>query len=83
MASLTIHDIETELNERLSAAARRSGKSKNAYIKEVLAREMGVPVNGAYADDYSEFVGVWTAAEAREFADTQAGNSAVDPGDWG
>jgi len=82
MGSITIHEIDGALNARLAAEARRRHTSKNALIKEILAEKMGMPVNGAYSDDYREFVGLWTAEEAEAFARTQDSNAAIDPGDW-
>jgi len=82
MSSITVHDIDEQLNERLGAEARRRKTSKNALIKEILAEKMGLPVGGAYADDYREFVGLWTAEEAVEFDTSQAENRSVDPSDW-
>ena len=82
MSSITIHDIDETLRDRLGREARRRRTSKNALIKEILAREMGLPVNGTYADDYREFVGLWSAEEHREFGERQRENASVDPGDW-
>lgn len=82
MASLTIHEIDDVLNERLTQESRRRQKSKNQLIKEILAREMGLPVGVSYADDYREFCGVWTAAEAAEFAGLASDSRRIDPEDW-
>lgn len=82
MASITIHSIDAALNERLTQESRRRNKSKNQLIKELLSREMGLPVGDSYADDYREFCGVWTAAEAAEFEKSQADNTRLDPEDW-
>lgn len=82
MSSITIHDIEDTLNDRLSREARRRRTSKNALIKQILAREMGLPVHGTYSDDYREFAGVWSDEERREFETTQRANATVDAGDW-
>jgi hypothetical protein len=83
MASLTIHSIDAALNERLTQESRRLNKSKNQLIKELLSREMGLPVGSTYADDYREFCGVWTLAEAAEFEKQQSDNAQIDPEDWG
>ncbi len=82
MSAITIHDIDDVLSERLSREARRQGKSKNALIKELLAKEMGLPLNGTYADDYREFVGLWAAEELQEFNRAQRANESIDPQDW-
>jgi len=80
--SITIHEIEPELNDRLSQQARQKGISKNQLVKELLARAVGLPGSEGYSDDYREFCGVWTAAEHAEFAATQQSNMTVDPEDW-
>lgn len=82
MASITIHEIDEILNERLTQEARRRKKSKNQLIKEILAREMGLPVGISYADDYREFCGVWTAAETAEFSATATDGRRIDREDW-
>ncbi|MFW5695219.1 MAG: ribbon-helix-helix protein, CopG family [Alkalispirochaeta sp.] len=82
MSSITIHDIDDELNERLTREARRRHTSKNALIKRMLAQEMGLPVDGAYADDYREFVGLWSSEEHAEFSQVQRENRTIDPADW-
>jgi hypothetical protein len=80
--SITIHEIAAELNERLSLRARQEGISKNQLVKDLLARAVGLPASGGYADDYREFCGIWTAAEQAEFEAAQRENRAVDPEDW-
>ena len=82
MSSITIHSIDDALNERLTLESRRQKKSKNQLIKELLAREMGLPTGQGYSDDYREFCGLWTAEEARQFESTQTENSKIDPEDW-
>ena len=82
MSSITIHAIDDALNARLTQESRRQKKSKNQLIKELLAREMGLPTEQGYADDYREFCGLWTAEEAHQFTAAQAENRSVNPEDW-
>ena len=82
MPSITIHAIDPELDKRLSEEARRRKTSKNRLVKELLARSLGLPVEGRMPDDYREFCGLWTAEEYAEFAARQADNSRIDPVDW-
>ena len=82
MSSITIHDIDDALNDQLTREARRQRKSKNALIKELLAREMGLPVDGTFSDDYCEFVGLWSDRELQVFERAQRENRSLDPGDW-
>jgi len=82
MSSITIHDIENALNEKLTIEARQRQISKNALIKQLLAEKMGLPVRGSYADDYREFVGLWSAEERVAFEKSQVENDSVDDSDW-
>ncbi|AFG36538.1 hypothetical protein [Spirochaeta africana] len=82
MSSITIHAIDDVLNARLTQESRRQKKSKNQLIKELLAREMGLPTEQGYADDYREFCGLWTAEEAQQFTAAQGENRTVNPEDW-
>lgn len=82
MSSITIHALDAGLERRLAEEARRRKKSKNQLVKELLASSLGMRVEGAYADDYREFCGLWSAEEAAAFNAAQADNSQVDPADW-
>ena len=82
MSSITIHDLDRELDRRLSDEAKRRKTSKNRLVKELLAASLGLPVSGGYADDYREFCGLWTAEEAAEFDMNQASNRRIDQDDW-
>jgi len=83
MSSITIHDIDDALDERLTLEARRQRKSRNALIKDLLARDMGLPVDGNYSDDYREFVGLWSEDELQAFETAQRENRSIDPKDIG
>ena len=82
MASITIHKIDSDLDQRLTEEAKRRKTSKNNLIKELLARSLGLPIKGRFSDDYSEFCGLWTAEEYSQFAARQTENSSVDPEEW-
>jgi hypothetical protein len=82
MSSITIHALDPAIDSRLTEEARRSKKSKNQLVKDILARALGLPSEEKFADDYREFCGIWTAAQRAEFDASQAGNQRVDDGDW-
>lgn len=82
MSSITIHAIDTKLDERLAEEARRNKKSKNQLVKDLLSHSLGLSTGGTYADDYGEFCGEWTIHEKQAFDVLQEDNSRTDPGDW-
>lgn len=82
MSALTIHAIDQALDARLGEEARKRRTSKNQLVKDLLAHSLGLEVQGAYADDYREFLGAWSVAERVEFDAGQRENRAIDKGDW-
>ncbi|MFP4562908.1 MAG: hypothetical protein ACLFRY_06315 [Spirochaetia bacterium] len=82
MSSITIHDLDAELDRRLSDEAKRRRTSKNRLVKELLAKSLGLPVSGSYSDDYREFCGLWAAEDLEEFNASQADNRCIDEEDW-
>lgn len=82
MSSFTIHDIDMELDRRLSDEAKRRKTSKNHLVKQLLAVSLGLPVSGRYSDDYREFCGLWTAENLEEFNVYQTDNRRIDEEDW-
>ena len=82
MSSITIHNIDSELDRKLSEEARRRNTSKNGLVKELLAKSMGLPVQGTFPDDYREFCGLWSREEYETFKKAQADNSRIDEQEW-
>lgn len=80
MSSITIHDLDSALDERLTLGAKRARTSKNRLVKELLARGLGMPDAGD--DDYREFIGLWSKEEELAFLAGQGDNELVDPADW-
>jgi len=82
MGSFTIHTIDKELDLKITNEARRSKKSKNQLIKEILAKSLGMPVEGRFSDDYREFCGLWGVTDQKDFNEIQKENSRIDARDW-
>ena len=78
MGSFTIHTLDKALDLRLTNEARRNKKSKNQLIKEILAKSLGLPVEGRLTDDYREFCGLWDLTEQERFNELQKDNSRLD-----
>ncbi|PKL07860.1 MAG: hypothetical protein CVV51_11955 [Spirochaetae bacterium HGW-Spirochaetae-7] len=82
MGSITIHALDHNLDLRLSEEARRSKKSKNQMVKDLLARSLGMSVECKFADDYREFCGLWSTDDLAAFTTSQTDNSRVDAANW-
>ncbi|MGA2548313.1 MAG: hypothetical protein ABSF43_17340 [Rectinemataceae bacterium] len=82
MSSITIHELDEELDRRLSDEARRRKRSKNALVKDLLARSLGLPTEGLEDDDYAEFCGLWSPEECQAFDAATRDNGRIDEAEW-
>jgi hypothetical protein len=82
MGSITIHELDEALDTRLTQESRRAKKSKNQLVKDLLSGSLGLRTDGAFADDYREFCGLWSESEYAAFYAAQEDNSRVDEEDW-
>lgn len=72
MSSITIHNMENLLEERLRSLAKEKNQSLNQTIKNLLEEALGIKQTASYQEDFSEFSGLWAAEdEAQYLADTQ------------
>lgn len=83
MKSLSIHGIDAELEKRIKERAKKTGRSVNRVVKEMIAKSLGLgdkpPDNRAV---FADLCGVWTEAEADEFAALVAELETIDAKDW-
>ncbi len=84
MNTLTIHALETAVEKRVRAKARRDGKSLNQTLKELLATSVGVGLSHVanHRADFAEFCGIWTAQDASDFEAATSDLENFDKADW-
>ncbi len=84
MSTLTIHALETGVEKRIRAKAKREGRSLNQTLKELLAVSVGASPSpeSDHRADFAEFCGIWTPEDAAEFKDATADLRAIDKADW-
>jgi len=66
MSSITLHNLNQELYERLVEEATDKGLSLNKIAQKILGDAMGV-TKTKKKRDLSRFVGMWTKEEADKF----------------
>ena len=84
MKSITLHGLDSKLYERIKEKAKRQGLSLNKTIKNLLEKSLGIKNHNRtdHREDFIEFCGVWTEAEAKEFAGAIEDFEKIDPRDW-
>ncbi len=83
MKSITIHNLDDELDARIREKAAREGLSLNKTLKKLLCEALGIKEKGQdHLHDFLEFSGVWTEKELSEFEKRTSGLGKVDENDW-
>ena len=84
MKSITIHNLEPELEKGITAEAKRLGLSLNKTIKKLLRDSMNLSPekkSGKKAD-FSDLAGTWTQEEYDEFEKNTAIFEKIDEEMW-
>jgi hypothetical protein len=82
---LTIHSMDPILSGRISALARREGKSLNQTVKDALAEHFGLKQKrgGQLRDNgIMSLCGILSHNDAEELRKAQEPFRTIDPEDW-
>lgn len=83
MSTISIHDLDADVEKKLRELARERRQSLNKTIKEVLEQDLG---GGSRrhrnAGRFARFRGRWTEKDYKEFAASTRDLRKVDPRDW-
>ncbi|OGG20949.1 hypothetical protein A3D03_04305 [Candidatus Gottesmanbacteria bacterium RIFCSPHIGHO2_02_FULL_40_13] len=84
MKSITIHGIDDELDWMLQKKARGEDLSLNKTIKKLLKQSLGLSETKKTRPkhDFSEFCGVWSEKEYKEFEKNTEIFEKIDEEDW-
>ena len=85
MATLSIRGLDERTAKILKDHARRSGKSVNLQVVELIRKGLGLtgPAAGVHVHtDLDHLAGTWSAKEAREFAQRMKAFEVVDEELW-
>ena len=84
MKSITVHNIDEQLDRLIKSRAESEGLSVNKMIKKLLEESLGVKPQstGKNLEAFKEFSGLWSDAEVREFEKKTKDLRGVDDGDW-
>lgn len=81
MKSLTIHNLDDTLDSVIRERAQREGTSLNKMIKKLLTESLGV-AKKRKRSDFSEFTGLWSKREFRNFEKAAQDFEKIDQQDW-
>jgi plasmid stability protein len=82
MASITIHNLDPELDQQLRATAEQQHTSLNQTIQKLLKEALGLNRPSVKKSDFSDLSGTWSKKEAQEFEMATAEFSKIDHELW-
>ena len=65
MKSMTIHGIDSELEKKLAERSKRSGLSRNRFVKSILKKTLLSDRKAARREMFSDLFGKWTESEKK------------------
>ena len=83
MKSITIHDLDDDLDEKIRTRAGKEGQSLNKTIKLLLGRALGVEERPPdRREDFQDLLGTWSHADLEEFNRATEDFGEIDAMDW-
>ena len=81
MKAITLRDIPAPIAERIEREAKRSGKSLNRTVIDLLTDDSRNSKSRTY-HDLDHLIGMWSNEEAEEFNRLLSEQRTVDPDMW-
>lgn len=79
--SITIHNLDPDVNRLLDQQAAEQGLSLNQLVKRLLRKALALPGQAPVPlPGFDDFSGLWTKEEAAEFSASV--KREIDPEDW-
>ena len=81
MKNLTVRNLPRQVAEALNRERRRSDRSLNQTVIDVLSRGLGLG-DGGRRNGLAKLAGTWTDDDLQRFNESVAAFEAVDPDMW-
>ena len=82
MSSITVHNIDPEIDKRLRELSEQRHSSLNQTIQWLLKQALGISRVPGKKSDFAEFAGTWAEEDAREFEEATKEFSEIDQDMW-
>jgi len=84
MKSITLHGIDSKLDDLIKRKARKQGQSLNKTIKKLLEKSLGLnsDIEGDRRKEFTDLFGIWSKDEVKEFDKHTKDFEQIDNEDW-
>jgi plasmid stability protein len=82
MGYLTVRSLPNDVSKALRSETRRSGKSLNQTVIDLLRQALGLSWDSPPANGLEKLAGTWSQEELHRFENATAVFERVDEGEW-
>ena len=82
MKSITIHGIDTDLDQKIAEKSKEYGLSQNRTVKYILQNSLLSDQKESKREAFSDLFGKWTTKERRDFEERIKDLETVNEADW-
>lgn len=83
MSTISIHNLDSEIERKIKRLANKKHQSVNKTIKEILTQNFaGAKVKAGNRSRFEKFCGRWSEDEYQAFSSATEDFSKIDPDDW-
>ncbi len=84
MKSITLHGIDSKLDDLIKRKARKQGQSLNKTIKNLLEKSLGLnsDLESDRRKEFADLFGIWSKDEVKEFEKHTKDFEKIDNEDW-
>jgi len=82
MKSITIHGIDTDLDQKIAEKSKEYGLSQNRTVKYILQNSLLSDQKASKREAFSDLFGKWTTKERNDFEERIKDLETVNEADW-
>jgi len=82
MKSITIHGIDTDLDQKIAEKSKEYGLSQNRTVKYILQNSLLSDQKTSKREAFSDLFGKWTTKERTDFEERIKDLETVNEADW-
>lgn len=82
MKSITIHNLDTVVAQKIQQMASEMGLSQNKLIKRLLRQSLGLSDTPTEMNNFEKFCGCWSEQAAAEFGANSSTFDLIDTELW-
>jgi len=82
MKSITIHGIDSDLDQKIAEKSKEYGLSQNRTVKYILQNSLLTDQKASKREAFSDLFGKWTTKERNDFEERIKDLETVNEADW-